>query len=578
MEDPSPLAVLDRWLAPEIRVDLEERLWRPIGDQATLEVLLEDPAFLADPGHHPAMFADHGIVHARDVAIGVVRLVDVLDGVLLPGRSPGRRAFVTALGVATAYLHDVGMVDMTRSGRRVHAIRGAQVAFGAEVDGLVRHLLATGPIRERLDAVSSAAPFAVPLELVLRELLSLSVIHGKSLVPATVLDHRDRLRPLLQRFAFTDLDALRAGAQLPVAGDRAPVGFEANTDRYVDTADSYAWLGAADGPQAELADDAIDAMRVLRAADVLRQRGTVLRTSGGFEVCMDAATAHAVCTLRPASGDAAYVIMYDDPRGAGEANIREAVVTGRGHLRIAFHRGEFGSPEATERAVASTADVIVDIQSDVIPSCSGHSIGGGLVPPARHQDAIRIELERPDDGPAFADAVAARVADLHLDLAPRLVAVADTQSADRVERARFLAATLIDGDGAAADELLGRLAERGAAVEGIDRAAAFSEVGRFSVHAGDVLAARGSAPAFVYVPMADGLVVRPVGGYAPSRLPAWVPVGTTGVIRRAERNSDIVAVEDVEVVVIPGEVYARAWLRPLSPAELVARLRPPVSA
>ena len=90
--------------------------------------------------------------------------------------------------------------------------------------------------------------------------------------------------------------------------------------------------------------------------------------------------------------------------------------------------------------------------------------------------------------------------------------------------------------------------------------------------------ARDSAPAFVYIPMADGLVVRPIGGYAPSPLPAWVPVGTTGVIRRAERNSDIVAVADVEVVVIPGEVYARAWLRPLTAGELVARLRPTVSA
>jgi hypothetical protein len=578
MEAPSPLAVLDPWLAPDIRADLEERLWRPIGHQATLEVLLDDPAFLADPGHHPAMFADHGVVHARDVAVGVVRLVGVLDGVLLPGRSPSRQAFVTAVGVATAYLHDIGMVDMTPGGRRVHAIRGAQTAFGAEVDGLVRRLLDAGPIQERLDAVASTAPFAVPHELVLRELLSLSVIHGKSLVPATVLDHRYQLRRLLQRLAFTDLEALRAGERLPAAGDRAPVRFDANTARYGDTADTYAWLAAPDGPQAELADDAIDAMRVLRAADVLRQRGTVLRTSGGFEVCMDADTARAVCTLRPASGDAAYVITYDDSRGAGEANVREAVVTGRGHLRIAFHRGVFGNAEAMERAVASTSDVVVDIQSDVIPSCSGHSIGGGLTPPARHQDAIRIELERPDDGPPFADAVVARVARLHPELAPRLVAVADTQSADRVERERFLAADLIDGDGVAADDLLRRLAERGAAVEDIDRTAAFAEVGRFSVRAGEVLVARGSAPSFVYVPMADGLVVRPIGGYAPSPLPAWVPVGTTGVIRRAERNSDIVAVEDVEVVVIPGEVYARAWLRPLSPDELVARLRRPVSA
>ena len=578
MEPVAPLALVDAWLGPDVRVDLEERLWRPIGDQATLEVMRDDPAFLADPGHHPAMFADHGIVHARDVALGVVRLVDVVDGVLLPGRPPARRAFVTALGVATAYLHDTGMVDMTRVGRRVHAIWGAQLAFGPEVDGLVQHLLGPGTIRERLDAVASAATFAVPLDLVLRELLSLSVIHGKSLVPAAVLDHRDELRRLLQRFAFTDLDRLRAGEPLPVPGDPSPVVFDVNTDRYVDAADAYAWLAAPEGPQAELADDAIDAMRILRAADVLRQRGTVLRTSGGFEVCMDAATAHAVCTLRPASGDAAYVITYDDPRGAGEANIREAVVTDRGHLRIAFHRGVFGSPDAVERAASSTAGVIVDIQADVIPSCSGHSLGGGLTPPARDQDSIRIELERPDDRPAFADEVAVRVAALHPELAPRLVTVADTQTADRAERARFLAAEPLDGDGADADDLLRRLAERGAEVDGLDRAAAFAEVGRSTVRAGETLATRGSPPSFVYIPMADGLVVRPIGGYAPSPLPAWVPVGTTGVIRRAERNSDIVAVADVEVVVIPGEVYAREWLRPLSAGKLVARLRGESSA
>jgi hypothetical protein len=51
-------------------------------------------------------------------------------------------------------------------------------------------------------------------------------------------------------------------------------------------------------------------------------------------------------------------------------------------------------------------------------------------------------------------------------------------------------------------------------------------------------------------------------------------VGTTGVIRRAERNSEIVAERDVEVIMIPGELYARAWLRPLRAQDLAARLRP----
>ncbi len=79
---------------------------------------------------------------------------------------------------------------------------------------------------------------------------------------------------------------------------------------------SFAWLTATSGPQAELADDVVDALRALRAADVLRQRGTVLRTSGGFEVCMDAETAPSRVHAAPGDGDAAYVITYDDDRWA----------------------------------------------------------------------------------------------------------------------------------------------------------------------------------------------------------------------------------------------------------------------
>ena len=112
------------------------------------------------------------------------------------------------------------------------------------------------------------------------------------------------------------------------------------------------------------------------------------------------------------------------------------------------------------------------------------------------------------------------------------------------------------------------MAEHGVDTVGLDRATAFSEVCRVTIGPGEVLVAPGSPPSFVYVPMGSGLVVRPDGGYAPSPLPPWVPVGTTGVIRRAERNSEIVAEREVAVIMIPGELYARAWLRPLRVGEL----------
>ena len=141
--DGDPWSALDTFLPPAVRTELEERLWRPIERQATLEVLREDPSFFDEPGLHPAMFADHGVAHVRDVAVGLVRLVDVVDGVLLPERPPARKALVQAWGVALAYLHDVGMVDMSRVGRRTLALHAAHVAFAPEADALVEHLLSS---------------------------------------------------------------------------------------------------------------------------------------------------------------------------------------------------------------------------------------------------------------------------------------------------------------------------------------------------------------------------------------------------------------------------------------------------
>ena len=189
-----------------------------------------------------------------------------------------------------------------------------------------------------------------------------------------------------------------------------------------------------------------------------------------------------------------------------------------------------------------------------------------------------IQLERPDDRPAFADDVAALLAAREPTLARRLVTVAGTDGAAPAEQRRFFAADPVDGAGPEADELLRLMAEHGVRTAGLDRAAAFVEACRATIRPGEVLVAPGSSPSFVYIPTGPGLVVRPAGGYAPSPLPPWVPVGTTGVIRRGGRNSEIVAEREVHVIMIPGELYARAWLRPLSVDQLAARLHPPALA
>ena len=69
-----------------------------------------------------------------------------------------------------------------------------------------------------------------------------------------------------------------------------------------------------------------------------------------------------------------------------------------------------------------------------------------------------------------------------------------------------------------------------------------------------------------------GLRAQPLGGYDHDDVPAWFPIGITGVVRRAERNSTVVAVVSVEVLMIPGELFVREWFHPYDEQELAGLL------
>jgi len=79
---------------------------------------------------------------------------------------------------------------------------------------------------------------------------------------------------------------------------------------------------------------------------------------------------------------------------------------------------------------------------------------------------------------------------------------------------------------------------------------------------GEVLVEAGSPPAFVYLAVGCSLRIEQVGGYRDIDVPPWIPIGVTGVVRRAERNSTVVAAEPGDVLMIPGELFAREWFRP----------------
>jgi hypothetical protein len=141
----------------------------------------------------------------------------------------------------------------------------------------------------------------------------------------------------------------------------------ANARWYADpTRDSFAWLDSPDSAHRALADDVVDAARLVRAADALRQRGTTLRTTAGYEIFIDAQTGQAVYSLRTSVGDRLFLLRVDNPVGAGEANLRKAELT-RTATWVSFHRGRFSSPAAAAAAAGeATARVVADIGDDVL--------------------------------------------------------------------------------------------------------------------------------------------------------------------------------------------------------------------
>ena len=549
--------VLDEALPPEVRDLIEARFWSPIDENASLEALHDDPLFLASPADHPALFADHGTVHVRDIANAVVALGELADGLLLPRRSSERHRFRVAYAVLVTYLHDIGMCEMTAEGRRVHAVYAAHVVFSEQMDDIVELLVgARGPVIARLEEVDRTSPLGVPIEVALRELIALTMAHSKSTVPAPLLNDRPALRRLVQRGLFT------AGAG---------TGSSSATGRYRSPMEqSYAWLDSADSSHVQLAEDVVDALRLLRAADALRQRGTSLRTSAGYEVFIEQATGQAVYALRSADNGHLYLLRSNDLKSAGEANIRVAAISPNGHLRIGFQRGAYACASARRRAVECTAAVVADIQADVLPAFSDTWRAGVSAPDG---DAMMlVQLERPDDEPSFANDVARALVEAEPSLGGRVAVVADLAGADTAESDLYHRGIPVLARSDEAGRVLSELRAHGTNVDDLDEDEAFSDVRRVTVEPGESLMRRGSPPAFVYIATGPGLRVLPGGGYRAVSTGVWIPLGVTGVVRRAERNSDVVAEQPVDVLMIPGELFTRAWFRPYDSVELRAVL------
>jgi len=602
----------DNFISPEIWSLIEQRYYARINEQARFENLILDPSFVHSEELHPAFFSDHGVVHMKDVACQVLAVLDKVHGALIPRRSKSRYQWMQGYAVLLACFHDIGMIDLSEFGRAMHPEAAAQAVFSPELEDVIQGIWRDncGNVAGRLMSVAGADTQLPNPELMLRELLALSLGHSKSKVPIAALNNPQALRALVLEKVSTDLNCLYAKERVAETRQRLIQARETGADgsrlawlqtcldqaeknlsslaaedqeedsrinpnfyrHYADTPEAaFSWLTATSTEIQALIDDVIDSVRVLRCADSLRQRGTVLKTSGNYEIFVDYRSASAICAIRKGD-EQLFLVEMPSTIGAGEANIVSSELEASGDLRIAFHRGLFSERGATEYASRCAAIVISGMKGDVLDSFQRAS-EGDLRPGMYSSSQLCILLEETDDNPDFVTSVKAQLIAMMPEMVDRIVIVPSLALATDVERQLYLAGLPLDRDSDSWAEFLNRIGESGQLVAEINVKQAFEHVRVANVASGQQLIEAGAPAGFVYIPLQPGLKVIPLGGYLSFSVKPWMPLGITGVIRGGVRNAAVVATEELQLLMIPKSVYFREWHRTYSREEFVRFMR-----
>lgn len=576
----SQSALLDRYLSSSIRAHIEQEYYERVSQQAELDVAAANVEFVNNPLQHVTLYSDHGPIHARNVATNILDVLSAVNGVLIPRREPVRLEFMKGYGVLIAYCHDIGMKDFSAFGRKMHPEFAAQEVFGQGWDWVVKLIWEENwaNVAWRLLNLTQLGVLDEEPQVVLRELLSLSMAHSKSKVGIRTLNDPSALQTLMRHTLNTGLKQLYDSQQLHKADDSrlSPSGTilknEIN-DRtggpapqrlYANFAsNAFSWLTSKNDELAELTSDVVDTLRALRVADALRQRGTTLKTSASYPILVDHDTGNAVFALQRNTGD---TFLLESPVviSAGEANIASTEVTYEGDLRVSFHRGAFASRRAAAQSARNVAEIVDDIQRDVIASF--------LRSPDQHlglkeSGAIKILVEATDDNIEFADLVLAELQNIDASLTDRSRVVPSLKNVDADERQRYLSSELIAWSVDKQKDVLRRVAEAGHRTEAIEASKAFVDVRLSNLREGDILLSAGSPPGFVYLPLGEGLRATPLGGYRSFAARPWIPLGNIRAIRHASQETTVVADQEVKVLIIPREVYLKCWHHTYSEAE-----------
>ena len=564
----------ERYLSASVREHIEQAYYARVNAQAKLEILIRDPLFLQNAAKNPAFFSDHGVVHVRDVAKQILRVMQTINGVLIPRRSSQQmESFLYGYGVALAYLHDIGMSDLSTFGRAMHPEFAAQSVFDDSLDDVVTTMWEDncGNVAWHLTQLFKVGALKRDPQIVFRELLSMAIGHSKSKTPVTVLDDPAALRKQMQSVISHNLRDLYSQQQT-AKGKPLPedFSFDEEPPKYLEKyysdfeREAFDWLTDDSAGARQLVADITDTLRALRCADAFRQRGIVEKTSGGYEIYASQKTGDCVIALR-LGGNRLYLMeLPNNPDGAGESNIASSEFSLEGNLRISFHRGAFDNQEAQNRSAYSTAYVSNDFLRDTVDSFWRakpiHSV--------KASKEIQVLLESTDDDPHFVELVQEQLCQLNPKVSDQIQIVPSLRNVSESERARYLGAKELDWDMQQRQSVLDKMNHAGQKITSFDPVVGFKHVKFTELQAGEKLIEAGAPSSFVYFPLGDGLKIIPLGGYQSFSVTAWTPLGTTGVIRGDTRNADVIAEQSVSLLILPKEVYLRYWYVPYSPMEL----------
>lgn len=587
------------YLPEAFRKYIESNFYAKIAEKARLKNLKNDKAFLKNPAKHIALYSDHGTVHVRDVANQILEVIHRVNGVLIPERDYSNLEFIRAYGLHLAYLHDIGMVDFSDFGRFMHPEFAAQYVFQAPFNDILELLWQenSGNIPWQLLSLFKKNYSETQIKTIFREILALSVGHSKSKMPIEVINNPELLRARMQWILSSPLERLyveqkvvKFKKQLQGAtSEKEQLKIKKKLERFekkqgniVTTSslpldkyyedfdkEAFHWLLSEDPAIQKFVINILDSIRCLRAADALRQRGTVLRTSAGYEIFVDQKSANAIYALRSENNEELYLLESKKPINAGEANLASSELDRDGDLRISFHKGLFQNAKITQKAAHNAAITIDDIQADTLQSFIRNTeLDAKLFKaPKKASAAIKIRIEGVDDNEHFAELVCKTLRDLSPSITDRLETTISLQGAELKEVKRYLNGVDLKNrfkTKKALQKMLEKIPKGSLNMVDVNWNAALKDLRVVKIKSGEMLIQSGSPSGFVYIPLANGLKVFPLGGYESTPAPSGVPIGNTGVIRGSVRNANVFAERNLELLIIPKETYLNYWYTPHS--------------